>query len=113
MICRCSGSPYPHVCITDRFTSGAKCREIKAALAKCANRLLVSLLNMQICDVYVAVVVGGGVSLERDCHKICIINNEKNPFCTLGMCVFHYCTFCIRSRSVLQLCGQREHLTTN
>ena len=44
----------------------------------------------------------------------------KQQFCTLCTCIFHFLTFCRRTRSfydvkwlVLQLSGQREHMMTN
>ena len=52
--------------------------------------------------------------------QICIFDNEKQYFCTFCTCIFHFLTFCRRSRSfydvkwpVLQLCGRREHTMTN
>ena len=52
--------------------------------------------------------------------QICIIDNEKQYFCTRCTCIFHLLTFWRRSRSfydvqwpVLHLWGRREHMMTN
>ena len=52
--------------------------------------------------------------------QICIFDNEKQYFCTLCTCIFHFWIFWRRSRSFydvkgpdLQFCGRREHMMTN
>ena len=53
-------------------------------------------------------------------HKFAYFKMKKQYFCALCTCIFHFLTFCRRSRSfydvkwaVLQLCGRREHMMTN
>ena len=47
--------------------------------------------------------------------QICIFDNEKQYFCTLCTCIFGSCSSSFHhvKRSVLHLCGRREHMMTN